>query len=857
MTAEKISAAEFAKQLSISVEDLLENCQQAHMRIKTADDMMSSAQQQKLKIFIDDKTPAESIASEEVKQKMTLNVEAPRKLTLRRNTLGRLSVTGTQGDKKSVSVKVVKKRSILKPRAEVEKSAPIFSEEELKKREQEKLVLEKGEAARLEAQLRKNGDKKDENTDSNAEGKTSEETKAKLSTSPETETQAEKKKFKVSEKKNTNEDEDEIERKKKKQSQRSRLEEKNKMGKRVDLRTIHIDNTTSADTSLSGRHKKILQIRNKHEFKMPVAPKTKEVSIPEFISVAGLAKRMSVKAAEVIKILMKMGIMATINEKLDQETAQLIVEEMGHTFILISGNEIEEELKEELSVRSDVQPRPPVVTIMGHVDHGKTTLLDYIRRAKVAASEAGGITQNIGAYHVETEKGVITFLDTPGHEAFTAMRARGAQTTDIVILVVAADDGVMPQTIEAIQHAKAAGVPIIVAVNKIDKVDADPEKIKGELGNYDVIPEEWGGDVMFCAISAKQGDGIEALLDAVLLQAEVLELKAPSKGSAKGMVVEATLEKGRGVVATVLVQEGELKQGDIILAGVEYGRVRAILDESGRKVQSVGPSIPVEILGLSGTPKAGDEVLVVPSERKAREVAMFRSTKTREQELETLKATKLENLFEHIGENGAPAKLNIIIKANVQGSVEALVGSLKKLETDEVKVNIIAQAVGGITSSDVSLALASSAIIIGFNVRADSTARRMIDKSDVDVHYYSIIYNAIDDVRKALTGMLKPEEREEIIGLAEVRDVFRSSKLGAIAGCMVIEGVIKRSQPIRVLRENVVIFEGELESLRRFKDDAAEVRNGMECGIGVKNYNDIKAGDQIEVFTVVKVERTL
>ncbi|MBB72738.1 MAG: translation initiation factor IF-2 [Legionellales bacterium] len=594
----------------------------------------------------------------------------------------------------------------------------------------------------------------------------------------------------------------------------------------------------------------------KHGFAKPTAPVIREVALPETITVADLAQKMSVKAAEVIKVMMSMGAMATINQVIDQETAAIIVEEMGHKVTLLKENELEESLNLQDDTTAEEVTRPPVVTIMGHVDHGKTSLLDYIRRTKITSGEAGGITQHIGAYHVDIDRGTLTFLDTPGHEAFTAMRARGAKSTDIVVLVVAADDGVMPQTLEAIQHARAAEVPIVVAVNKIDKEEADPDRVKNELASHDVIPEDWGGDVMFMPISAKFGQGVDDLLEGILLQAEVLELKAKVDVPAKGVVIESRLDKGRGAISTILVQSGTLNKGDIILAGLEYGRVRAMLNEVGHAIKQAGPSIPVEILGLSGTPNAGDEVIVVKDERKAREVALFRQGKYRDVKLARQQAAKLENIFGNMAE-GAVSTLNIVLKADVQGSIEALREALEKLSTDEVQVKIVASGVGGITESDVNLAIASRAVIIGFNVRADAAARRLVEAEKVDLHYYSVIYDAIDEVKQALSGMLSPEEKEQIVGLAEVRDVFRSPKIGAIAGCMVVEGYVKRNMPIRVLRDNVVIYEGELESLRRFKDDVAEVRQGFECGIGVKNYNDVKVGDNIEVYEVVQVKRTL
>jgi len=597
-----------------------------------------------------------------------------------------------------------------------------------------------------------------------------------------------------------------------------------------------------------------LQLR--HGFAKPTAPIVREVNLPETITVAELSQRMSVKATEVIKVLMKLGTMVTINQVLDQETAAIVVGEMGHTYKLLKENALEEELAAETEAAGHGAPRAPVVTIMGHVDHGKTSLLDYIRRTRVAAGEAGGITQHIGAYHVRTPKGMITFLDTPGHAAFTAMRARGARATDIVVLVVAADDGVMPQTLEAIQHARAAGVPIVVAINKIDKPGADLERIRSELAGRNIIPEEWGGETLFAEVSAKTGQGIDRLLDQILVQAEVLELEAAVDALARGVVIESRLDKGRGPVATILVQSGTLHKGDIVLSGLEHGRVRAMLDETGEQINLAGPSIPVEVLGFSGTPNAGDEVIVVSDDRKAREIALFRQGKFREVKLAKQQKAKLENVFEQL-EEGKIHTLNIVLKADVQGSAEALSDALTNLSTGEARVRIIASGVGGINESDANLAVASEAILIGFNVRADNSAKKVIGEDGVDLHYYSVIYEAIDDVRKALQGMLKPEFKEQIIGLAAVRNVFRSPKFGAIAGCMVVDGVVRRNNPIRVLRQNVVIYEGELESLRRYKDDVTEVRAGTECGIGVRNYNDVREGDQIEVYERVEVARTL
>ncbi|TCV34675.1 translation initiation factor IF-2, partial [Pseudomonas sp. 460] len=605
-----------------------------------------------------------------------------------------------------------------------------------------------------------------------------------------------------------------------------------------------------------GRGKAKLKKRNAHGFQSPTGPVVREVKIGETITVGDLAQQMSVKAAEIIKFMFKLGTPATINQVLDQETAQLVAEELGHKVTLVSDTALEDSLAESLKFEGEAFSRAPVVTVMGHVDHGKTSLLDYIRRAKVAAGEAGGITQHIGAYHVETDRGMVTFLDTPGHAAFTAMRARGAKATDIVILVVAADDGVMPQTIEAVQHAKAAGVPLVVAVNKIDKPGADLDRIRSELSVHGVTSEEWGGDTPFVSVSAKVGTGVDELLEAVLLQAEVLELKATPSAPGRGVVVESRLDKGRGPVATVLVQDGTLRQGDMVLVGSNYGRVRAMLDENGKPIKEAGPSIPVEILGLDGTPDAGDEMSVVADEKKAREVALFRQGKFREVKLARAHAGKLENIFENMGQEEKKT-LNIVLKSDVRGSLEALNGALNGLGNDEVQVRVVGGGVGGITESDANLALASNAVLFGFNVRADAGARKIVEQEGLDMRYYNVIYDIIEDVKKALTGMLGSDVRENILGTAEVRDVFRSPKFGAIAGCMVIEGVVHRNRPIRVLREDIVIFEGELESLRRFKDDASEVRAGMECGIGVKSYNDVKVGDKIEVFEKVQVARSL
>jgi len=601
------------------------------------------------------------------------------------------------------------------------------------------------------------------------------------------------------------------------------------------------------------------QLQDKHGFQRPTAPVTREVEIPEAISVADLAARMSVKSGDVVKVLFKQGMPVTINQVLDSDTATIVVEELGHKAVRAEVRDVEDTLMREVEeqvAQLERTARPPVVTIMGHVDHGKTSLLDHIRRTRVAAGEAGGITQHIGAYHVETGHGLLSFLDTPGHAAFSAMRARGAQVTDIIVLVVAADDGVMPQTIESIQHARAAGVPLVVAVNKIDKPEANPERVMQELTQQEVVPEEWGGETMVVKVSAKSGEGIDALLEALLLQAEVLELTAPASGPARGVIVESRLDRGQGPVATVLVRAGTLRQGDLVVSGTEFGRVRAMFDEQGRSVESAGPSIPVQVLGLSGTPSAGDDLVAVSDERRAREVAELRRERGRRSKLEEQRGASLDQLFSQFKE-GETGTVNVVIKADVQGSLEALRDSLLKLSTDEVKVAIVASGVGGLTESDANLAVTSDAILLGFNIRADAAARRIVEEKGLDLRYYSVIYELIDDVKKALSGLLSPEVTEEIIGLAAVREVFRSSKFGAIAGCMVVEGLIKRNNPIRVLRDNVVVYEGALESLRRFKEDVPEVKAGTECGIGVKNYNDVQVGDQIEVFERTERAREL
>ncbi|MDU6926095.1 translation initiation factor IF-2 [Franconibacter helveticus 513] len=846
---------------------------------------------------------------------------APDKLTLQRKTRSTLNIQGTGGKSKSVQIEVRKKRTFVKrdpleaerlaaeeqAKREAEENARREAEEAAKREAEEKAKRETAEKAKREAEEQAKRDNADKAKRAAAEtSKVSNQQSDEMSKSA----QAEKTRREAEALELKRKAEEEARRKLEEDARRvaeeaRRMAEENsgrweESSEPEDTSDYHVTTSQHArqaeddnDREVEGGRGRTRTAKaprpkkgNKHSeskadreearaavrggkggkqrkgsslqqgFQKPAQAVNRDVVIGETITVAELANKMAVKGSQVIKAMMKLGAMATINQVIDQETAQLVAEEMGHKVILRRENELEEAVMSDRDTGAQAEARAPVVTIMGHVDHGKTSLLDYIRSTKVASGEAGGITQHIGAYHVQTDDGMITFLDTPGHAAFTAMRARGAQATDIVVLVVAADDGVMPQTIEAIQHAKAAQVPVVVAVNKIDKPEADPDRVKNELAQYGIIPEEWGGESQFVHVSAKAGTGIDDLLNAILLQAEVLELKAVRKGMASGVVIESFLDKGRGPVATVLVREGTLNRGDIVLCGFEYGRVRAMRNELGQEVQEAGPSIPVEILGLSGVPAAGDEVTVVRDEKKAREVALYRQGKFREVKLARQQKSKLENMFANMTE-GEVSEVNIVLKADVQGSVEAISDSLLKLSTEEVKVKIVGSGVGGITETDATLAAASNAILVGFNVRADASARRVIEAESLDLRYYSVIYNLIDEVKAAMSGMLSPELKQQIIGLAEVRDVFKSPKFGAIAGCMVTEGVVKRHNPIRVLRDNVVIYEGELESLRRFKDDVNEVRNGMECGIGVKNYNDVRTGDMIEVFEVIEIQRTI
>ena len=832
-----VTIAQFADVLKVSVDKLLSQLDQAGIEVSGSEDTIS--EDAKLELLT-------HLRRSHGQDDSLVSDGAPRRITLRRKSMSELRLAGAQGRSRTVNVEVRQKRTYIK-RNVLEEQAQKEQEELDRKRkeEQDRLDAEKHEQERLKAE-------KEEKTRLEEEGRRKED---------EAKQQAESEAREAAQA--AAEESARIEKAEQDARDRRAKDKDKKKGKPTDTRYGRKELHVAGDKS--GRRKRKAPIRRRpvslstdgqHGFERPTAPVVHEVEIPEGIAVAELAQRMAVKGNEVVKVLFNMGAMVTINQVIDQDTAILVVEELGHIAKPISGTAVDEDLLADEQPTGDEVPRAPVVTIMGHVDHGKTSLLDYVRHTKVAAGEAGGITQHIGAYNVRTDKGSITFLDTPGHAAFTAMRARGAQATDIVILVVAADDGVKPQTIEAIEHANAAKVPIVVAINKIDKENADVERVRNELSQHEIISEEWGGEHLFVNVSAQTGEGVDALLDAIVLQAEVMDLKAVAEGPARGIVIESSLEKGRGAVATLLVQAGTLQQGDMIIAGEEYGRVRNMFDETQKSIKSAGPSSPVVVLGLSKTPSAGDDFLVVKNERKAREVAEFRQTKSRESKLAQQQAAKLEDVFSQMTE-AAAATVPLLIKSDVHGSTEALRDALTKLSNDEVKVKVISSGVGGITESDATLADASNAIIIGFNVRADSAARAAIKESGVDVRYYSIIYEAIDDVKAAISGLLAPEIRENIVGLAEVKEVFISPKLGNIAGCIVIEGYVKRANPIRVLRDNVVIYEGELESLRRFKDNVNEVKSGTECGIGVKNYNDVKVGDQIECFERVEVARTL
>jgi translation initiation factor IF-2 len=842
----EVTVKQLAEVVGTPIDRLLEQIKDAGLTADNADALISDKDKMQLLQYLRNqhgKRAAASVEGGEAK---------PRKITLKRKTVSELKVgSGAAGRSKTVAVEVRRKRSIAKP-VETETTGESGKPVEL-----EELDRLRADQAQRELEREQELERKRER----AEAREREELEAK-SKHEQARQIVEKEKQQAAAPKVLTVDELQA-------AENRRQKAGSKKPRHEDVRKAKEETLygrTELHVSTGGQRKKkkhrqpsqSVHAETRHGFERPVAPIVHEVTIPETITVDALAKRMSMKAGELIKELMKMGVMATINQVIDQDTATLLVEELGHTPKLVSEDDAEKALLTREEDGSELLPRPPVVTIMGHVDHGKTSLLDYIRTSKIASGEAGGITQHIGAYHVETDKGVISFIDTPGHAAFTGMRARGANVTDIVILVVAADDGVMPQTVEAIQHAKAASVPIIIAVNKIDKEDANPERVKTELGAHNIIPEEWGGDSIFVNVSALTGEGIDALLDAISIQAEVMELKASVDGMAKGVVLEAMLDKGRGVTTTVLVQEGTLNKGDIMLAGEEFGRVRAMFDEHGHSIESAGPSIPVAVIGLSNPPSAGDEMLVVADERTARDVASRRKHKTRDMRLATQQQAKLESLFDQM-QAGAVNKLNILLKADVQGTLEAIRDALTKLAIDnaEVDVAIVGSGVGGINETDISLAAASNAIVIGFNVRADAAARRAAAERGVEIKYYSIIYELIETVKQALVGMLAPTFREDIIGLATVQEVFGSPKFGQVAGSLVTEGVVKRRQPIRVLRDNVVIFEGELESLRRFKDDVEEVKSGTECGIAVKNYTDVKPGDQIEVFERVQLESKL
>jgi translation initiation factor IF-2 len=851
----EVTVTQFADALKIPVEKLLTQLGEAGISVEGADTVISDDAKQNLLTYLrrthghDDSSATASAA--------------PRKITLNRRTSTEIKVGAGQGRAKTVTVEVRRKRTYIN-RDVLEDEARKQQEEldRLHAEEQAKADLERERERELERVQR-------EKEQAEAEARQKAEEDARRVNELTAVQEGEKTRAGIEE-----------ETRKRDIEARSRREA---IGKRevrrevVDVLAAVVEEDVPDDkgtlfgrqelhvaADASGRRKKkkarrrtvaVSSDSTRHGFERPTAPVVREVAIPETIKVGDLAQRLAVKSTDVIRALMKLGVMATINQAIDQDAAALVVEEFGHNAKLVKSEDLEDSIKVVEDEAGEKKPRSPVVTVMGHVDHGKTSLLDYIRRTKVASGEAGGITQHIGAYHVETAKGMITFLDTPGHAAFTSMRARGAKVTDIIVLVVAADDGVMPQTEEAIVHARAAGVPIVVAVNKVDKHDADLDRVRQELVAKEVVPEEWGGDTMFVNVSAKTGQGIDDLLNAISLQAEVLELTAVAEGRAAGVVIESSLEKGRGAVATILVTRGRLKLGDALLAGHEYGRVRAMTNELGESVTEVGPSQPVSVLGLSGTPNAGDDVQVLEDERKARELAQFRLSRTRDVKLAQQQSTKLEDVFSQF--DASPVKtLQLLIKADVQGSAEALSDAMNKLSHDEVQVKVISTGVGGLSASDITLAAASKAIIIAFNVRADGAGRQAIKETGVDVRYYSIIYQAIDDVRAAITGMLSPVIREQIVGLAEVRDVFKSPKYGDIAGCLVIDGYVRRNNPIRVLRNNAVIYEGELESLRRFKDDVNEVRAGTECGIGVRNYNDVKPGDQIECYERIVVERT-
>ncbi len=836
-----VTVSQFAEVLKVPVDRLLVQLDQAGIKVAGPEDRISDEAKLELLTHLRRSHGSDSDGG------------APRKITLKRKTQSELKLASVQGRARTVNVEVRRKRTYIK-RDVLEEQARLQQEdleqkrreaEEAARLESERLEAERRERERIEAENRRRVEEEQTRKRAQEDARRLAEQQAR-----EDAERREREQQRVQEAR---------ERPAPVEEEPAAEEVEDRQPTRYGREELHVA------TDVSSRFKKKKRTKSRpvqvsgdarHAFEMPTTPVKREVLVGETISVGELAQRMAIKATEVIKVLMNMGVMATINQPIDQDTAVLVVEELGHTAKVQRADRIEADLQGATVEDVALESRPPVVTVMGHVDHGKTSLLDYIRRTKVAAGEAGGITQHIGAYQVSTPKGTITFLDTPGHAAFTAMRARGAKATDVVVLVVAADDGVMPQTIEAIQHARAAAVPIVVAVNKIDKSDADPDRVRTELAKQEVIPEEWGGQNMFVNVSARTGDGVDQLLEAILLQAEVLELQAPVAGLASGVVIESSIEKGRGAVATVLVKKGTLHMGDSILAGGEYGRVRAMFDENGAAVLEAPPSMPVAVLGLSGAPNAGEELLAVESERKAREVALYRQGRFRDVKLARQATTRGEDVFSQLEAEKAGV-IAILLKADVQGSAEALRDAIAQLSSEEVQVKVIASGIGGITASDVQLAAASQARVIGFNVRADAAARDALKETGVEVRYYSIIYEAIDDVKQMMSGLLQPEVKEQIVGIAQVRDVFRSSKFGVVAGCLVTEGYVRRNNPIRVLRDNVVIFEGALESLRRFKDDVNEVRAGTECGIGVRNYQDVRVGDQIECFARVEVARTL
>jgi translation initiation factor IF-2 len=848
------TVSELAKVVGVTEDKLLSQIKEAGLPHTKPDDLISNEDKNTLLVFLRSSHGGDASST------------APKKITLKRKTLGTLKSASTTGRGKTVNVEVRKKRTYVKRTAQPPEPEPQVPEEEIE--EPVEAITEEAVTPEVEAEATQESSEESVAVDDQESAEDGAEAEEKSGESgpevPPEELEAARAAKAAAAKRKHQKEQDEEEKKKKK-SQHLRNKQKAQQGPKRQAKTLHANDDFVLEgddyDEMGGRGRRggrKGKRHSQHGFEKPTEFISREIKIGETNPVSELAQKMSIKGAEVIKVLFNMGVMATINQVLDQDTATLVVEEMGHKAKFVSEDAIEEQLAETLAaqVGKDEITRAPVVTVMGHVDHGKTSLLDYIRKATVASGEAGGITQHIGAYHVNTEHGMVSFLDTPGHAAFTAMRSRGAKATDVIVLVVAADDGVKPQTEEAVQHAKAAGVPMVVAINKIDKEGVDPDRVKNELSAMEVIPEDWGGDTQFIEVSAITGQGIEALLEAILLQAELLELKAYTDVPGQGVVIESRLDKGRGSVASVLVQNGTLRAGDTVLAGHEYGRVRALVDENGQQVKSAGPSIPVEILGLNGVPEAGDEFVVVADEKKAREVSEFRQVRHKDNLQAMQQKDLVENMFSGIGKDEKNI-FNVILKADVRGSLEAIIGSLQKLNTDEVEVNVIASGVGGISETDAHLAATSKAMVIGFNVRADKAAKDIVENENLQLRYYNVIYDVVDDAKAIMSGMLAPEIREEIVGIAEVRDVFNSPKFGQIAGSMVIEGTVYRSKPIRVLRDNVVIYEGELESLRRFKDDANEVRNGMECGIGVRNYNDVRVGDKIEVYEKTEVARSL